>query len=150
MVAAFQPLVSVAEQVLEREATRRQGGDEGVIARDVGRRVRATVELDPRTVAHALGQPRYQLQGTHKVTFDIGAHRVKLRVGPVDDDEGLLIVGGAEDDHPVGARIQLRALDGDIAPVRVVGAGARGPLLVGGRLDLARHQRVVSIGADHD
>jgi hypothetical protein len=59
-------------------------------------------------------------------------------------------VRGRRDDHPAGSRIELDAFHVDSAPVGVVGAGQRGPHVVGRGPDAARHERVHAVGADHD
>src|SRR5262249_23171737 len=65
---------------------------------------------------HPFSQLWYEGERLHEVAFDIGAHLVEIRMGPVDDRQGLLVIGGERDDHPLGPWIEFPIRDRDTAP----------------------------------
>ncbi len=115
------------------------------------RQVRGTVEtLAAFAVAYPFSQRRCEVQSLHEVACDVGAHLVESSVWPPDNRQGSLVIRGEGKDHPLWPWIKFRARDRHVAPVGVIRAGERGPLMVAGGLDGSRHQRAQPIGTDDD
>ncbi len=74
----------------------------------------------------------------------------EVRDGCGDVDEGQTVVRRPGADGTVFAAVHLAVFELDAFPVRVVGAGQRGPGVVGARIDGLGEQRVAAVGADDE